>query len=132
MIKVSMNGFVVSLEDKKQCSLKDMEELIMMLNNAYRTYIEIEEYSEEENILILLLENKRYIIILDNITQYNIYRYICDNILEVKTLISVDSLLKVQEKFKKSYNMDEMLTSGEYWAFKNMLKFIDLLIEEVK
>lgn len=132
MIKVFMNGFVVSLEDKKQCSLKDMEELIMMLNNAYRTYIEIEEYSEEENILILLLENKRYVIILDNITQYNIYRYICNNILEVKTSISVDSLLKAQEKFKKSYKMDEVLTNGEYWAFKYMLKFIDLLIEEVK
>lgn len=132
MIKVSMNGFVVSLEDKKQCSLKDMEELIMMLNNAYRKNIEIEEYSEEENILILLLENKRYIIILDNITQYNIYRYICNNILEVKTLISVDSLLKAREKFSNLYNENECIPISEYNAFINMLKFIDLLIEEVK
>ena len=132
MFKFSMNGFVIPLEDKKQCTFRDMVKLLSIINERYNKDIKIESYTEDKKIIILIIDTRRFIIVLDDMTQYDIFMYIYDNILIDKTSITKNDLVKAREKFNELYKMDECITNGEFWSLKYMLKFIDLLIEDVK
>lgn len=132
MFKFSMNGVVIPLEDKKQCTFRDMVKLLSIINERYNKDIKIESYTEDKKIIILIIDTRRFIIVLDDMTQYDIFMYIYDNILIDKTSITKNDLVKAREKFNELYKMDECITNGEFWSLKYMLKFIDLLIEEVK
>lgn len=49
-----------------------------------------------------------------------------------KKELTKHDLIKAKESFNKLYKKEECLTNGEYWSLIYMLKFIDLLIDEVK
>ena len=132
MFKFSMNGVVIPLEDKKPCTFRDMVKLLSIINERYNKDIKIESYTEDKKIISLIIDTRRFIIVLDDMTQYDIFMYIYENILIHKTVITKHDLIKARETFSKEYKMDECLTNGEFWALKYMTKFIDLIIKEVK
>lgn len=132
MFKFSMNGVVIPLEDKKPCTFKDMVKLLSIINERYNKDIKIESYTEDKKIISLIIDTRRLVIVLDDMTQYNIFMYIYENILIDKTAITKHDLIKAKETFNKLYKKEECLTNGEYWSLIYMLKFIDLLIKEVK
>lgn len=132
MFKFSMNGVVIPLEDKKPCTFREMIKLLSIINERYNRDIKIESYTEDKKIISLIIDTRRFVIVLDDMTQYNIFMYIYENILIDKTPITKLDLIKVKEKFLNLYKENECIPTSECLAYINMLKFIDFLIDEVK
>ena len=101
MIRVSMNGLVVPLNKEKNCTYKEFLKLIEVMNESYNINITVEKISDNKKVFYLDVNNK-YIDIIDInfITQFDVYRYICDKYLITKNKnVKLNDLIKVKEKF---------------------------------
>ena len=143
MIKVSMNGMVVELDNENKCEYRDFINLISIINNNYTINIVINVFSDDKKqILLTVNEENKIIIDITNLTQFDVFRYFERKYLYNKKVvtktrfknvkvITKKDLIKSKEKFIKQFKENECLTNGEYWALTYMLKYIDFLINEV-
>lgn len=133
MIKVSMNGLVVPLNNKNECKFREFLKLLNIINERYNSNIIINNFSDNKKVFYITIDNK-YIDIIDIncLTQFDVYRYIYNKYIDKNKYITKHDLIKAKESLNKLYKKEECLTNGEYWSLIYMIKFIDFLIEEVK
>lgn len=144
MIKVSMNGMVVELDNENKCEYRDFINLISIINNNYNINIVINVFSDDKKqILLTVNEENKIIIDITNLTQFDVFRYferkylynkkkvVTKQDLKNVKVITKKDLIKSKEKFIKQFKENECLTNGEYWSLMYMLKYIDFLINEV-
>ena len=133
MIKVSMNGLVVSLNNENECKFREFLKLINVINERYNSNIIINNFSDNKKVFFITIDNiYKDIIDINCLTQYDVYRYIYNKYIDENKYITEHDLKKAKERFNKLYKKEECLTNGKYYSLIYMLKFIDLLINEVK
>lgn len=129
MIKVNLNGIVVSLENEKTITYRDVMQIVSLIKENYKIDISIDFYKLK---IYQIRINNEKIMFTDSITQFDLYNYLYYNYLKERdTYITKKDLLKAKEKFRNIFK-DEMLTSAEYDAFLFVNKYLDLLIKEIE
>lgn len=132
MIKISMNGLVVPLNNENECKFREFIKLLNIINDRYNINVVIDNFSDNKKVFFITIDNiYKDIIDINLVTQFDVYRYIYNKYIDKKYITKQD-LIKAKEKFNELYKKEECLTNGEYWSLIYMLKFIDLLIDEVK
>ena len=132
MIKVSMNGLVVPLNNENECKFREFLKLLDIINERYNSNIIINNFSYKKKVFFITIDNiYKDIIDVNCLTQFDVYRYIYNKYIDEKKYITKQDLIKAKETFNKLYKKEECLTNGEYWSLIYMIKFIDFLIDEV-
>ena len=133
MIRVPMNGLVVGLNNENECKFREFLKLLDIINERYNSNIIIDNFSDNKKVFFITIDNiYKDIIDINCLTQYDVYRYIYYKYINKNKYITKHDLIKAKESFNELYKKEECLTNGEYWSLIYMLKFIDLLIDEVK
>lgn len=130
MINVNLNGIVVSLENEKTITYRDVMQIVSLIKENYKIDISIDFYKSKTYQISI---NNEKIIVTDYITQFDLYNYLYNNYLkEINTYITKKDLVKAIEKIRNIFKEDEILTSPEYEVFLFVNKYLDLLIKEIE